>query len=144
MILPETLIPHCLVTCSQVPKMRGPLVCLSSPQLLLEKAAVHCSYYSTGMQIPCRLTNIHLCVLRPVRLFATPWTVALEAPLSWDFPGKNTGVCCHFLLQGTEPESPVSPASQPDSLLLLVTKFTKLEILYYCIWESDGMKRTLG
>ena len=32
----------------------------------------------------------------------------------WDFPGKNTGVCCHFLLQGinpeTEPESPASPA----------------------------------
>ena len=22
------------------------------------------------------------------------------APLSWDFPGKNTGVGCHFLLQG--------------------------------------------
>ena len=26
--------------------------------------------------------------------------VARQAPLSWDFPGKNTGVGCHFLLQG--------------------------------------------
>ena len=24
---------------------------------------------------------------------------AHQAPLSWDSPGKNTGVCCHFLLQ---------------------------------------------
>ena len=23
-----------------------------------------------------------------------------SVPLSWDFPGKNTGVGCHFLLQG--------------------------------------------
>ena len=34
-----------------------------------------------------------------VRLFATPWTVAHQAPPSWDFPGKNNGVGCHFLLQ---------------------------------------------
>ena len=31
----------------------------------------------------------------------TPWTVAHQAPLClWDFPGENTGVGCHFLLQG--------------------------------------------
>ena len=29
-----------------------------------------------------------------------PWTVACQASLSWDSPGKNTGVGCHFLLQG--------------------------------------------
>ena len=33
--------------------------------------------------------------------FATPWTVARQAPLPWDFPGKNTGVGSHFLLQGS-------------------------------------------
>ena len=32
--------------------------------------------------------------------FATPWTVACQAPRPWDFPGKNTGGGCHFLLQG--------------------------------------------
>ena len=31
---------------------------------------------------------------------ATPWTVACQAPQSMGFPGKNTGVGCHFLLQG--------------------------------------------
>ena len=30
---------------------------------------------------------------------ATPWTVAYQAPRPWNFPGKNTGVGCHFLLQ---------------------------------------------
>ena len=35
-----------------------------------------------------------------VLLFATPWTVAHQAPLSMAFSGKNTGVGCHFLLQG--------------------------------------------
>ena len=31
--------------------------------------------------------------------FATPWTVALQAPLSTNFAGKNIGVGGHFLLQ---------------------------------------------
>ena len=34
-----------------------------------------------------------------VRLCATPWTAAHRLPRSWDSPGKNTGVGCHFLLQ---------------------------------------------
>ena len=36
-----------------------------------------------------------------VRLFVTPWSVSCRAPPSMDFPGKNTGVGCHSLLQGT-------------------------------------------
>ena len=50
----------------------------------------------------------------------TPWTVACQAPLSWDSPGRNTGVSCHFLLQGiflTQEIEPGSPALQADSLL---------------------------
>ena len=35
-----------------------------------------------------------------VWLFAIPRTVAYQAPLSMDFPGKNTGVGWYFLLQG--------------------------------------------
>ena len=45
-----------------------------------------------------------VCVLSHVLLFATPWTVAGQAPLSVEFPGKNTGVGCHFLLQENELE----------------------------------------
>ena len=37
--------------------------------------------------------------LSHVRLIATPWTTAYQAPPSVDFPGKSTGVGCHCLLQ---------------------------------------------
>ena len=35
-------------------------------------------------------------LLSHVRLLATPWTAAHQAPPSMDFPGKSTGVECHF------------------------------------------------
>ena len=35
-----------------------------------------------------------------VWLFVTPWIVAHRVPLTWDSPGKNTGVGCHALPQG--------------------------------------------
>ena len=38
--------------------------------------------------------------LSPVCLYATPWTIACQAPLSMDFPVKNSGASCQFLLQG--------------------------------------------
>ena len=34
-----------------------------------------------------------------VRLLATPWTAAYQAPPSMDFPGKSTEVGCHCLLR---------------------------------------------
>ena len=40
-------------------------------------------------------------VLSRVWLFAIPRTVAQLPLCPWDFSGKNTGVDCHFLLQGT-------------------------------------------
>ena len=48
-------------------------------------------------------------------LLCNPWTVALQAPLPWNFPGKNTGVGCLFLLQGTFP----TQGSNPCLLCLL-------------------------
>ena len=38
--------------------------------------------------------------LSHVQHLVTPWTVARQAPLPLGFPGKNTGVGCHFLFQG--------------------------------------------
>ena len=50
-----------------------------------------------------------------VRLSATLWTMACQAPLSWDSPGENTGVGCHFLLQGIF----LTQGSNPRLLCLL-------------------------
>ena len=52
---------------------------------------------------------MHVCTLSHVQLFATRQTVACQAPLSWDYPGKNTGVGCHFLLQGIFPTQGLDP-----------------------------------
>ena len=44
-----------------------------------------------------------MCVCSVIQSCLTlcdPWTVACQSPLSMDFPDKNTGVSCHFLLQG--------------------------------------------
>ena len=41
-----------------------------------------------------------LSCINCVQLFAAPWTIAHQFPLPWEFPGKNTGVGCRFLLQG--------------------------------------------
>ena len=35
---------------------------------------------------------------------------------SWDFPGKNTGVGCHSLLQGIFPTQGLNPTLPADSL----------------------------
>ena len=49
----------------------------------------------------CACARTHVRVLGCVWLFVTPWTIAHQSPLCpWDFPGKNTGVGCQFLLQG--------------------------------------------
>ena len=60
-------------------------------------------------------------MLSRVRLFATPWTVARKLLCPWDFPGKNTGVDCHFLWQGiflTQGWNPSLLPWQADSLPL--------------------------
>ena len=51
-------------------------------------------------------------MLSPVQLFATPWTVVCQAPLSRDSPGKNSGVGCHALLLGNFLTQELNPSLQ--------------------------------
>ena len=56
------------------------------------------------------------CLLLSVTVIVSEFT---RSP--WDFPGKNTGVACHFLLQGIFPTQESNPHLlhwQADSLLL--------------------------
>ena len=52
-----------------------------------------------------------------VRLCATPWMAAHQAPCPWDSPGKNTGMGCHFLLQcvKVKSESEVAQSCRPSA-----------------------------
>ena len=72
-----------------------------------------CHFFSLGSN-PEGLQVVCVCVrerererererLSHVRFFEIPWTVAPQAPLSMGFSRKNTGMDCHFLLQGIFP-----------------------------------------
>ena len=56
------------------------------------------------------IVKVKVKSLSRVRLFATPWT---EEPTRflrpWDFPSKNTGAGCHFLLQEIFPTQGLNP-----------------------------------
>ena len=52
------------------------------------------------------------CVLSHVQLFATPWTVTHQPPLSMEFSRQEFWSGLPF----TRPGEPRSPASQTDSL----------------------------
>ena len=72
---------------------------------------------------PAGASCVCVCVFSLVRLSVTPWTVARQAPLSKGFPGKNTGVGCCFLLQGSS-----HPGTEPETLSLL----------YLLQWQVDS------
>ena len=72
---------------------------------------------------------MHVFMLNCVRFFATPWavtapTVACNPRLlcPWGFPGKNTRVGCHFLLQG-----------------IFQTQRSNLHLLCLLHWQTDSL-----
>ena len=48
--------------------------------------------------------------LSRVPLFLTPWTIAHQTPHPWNFPGKESTMGCHFLLQGIFPIQGSNPS----------------------------------
>jgi len=59
-----------------------------------------CTHLFTLSGLRCVRVLSHLCC---VRLFATLWTIALQAPLSKEFSRQDTRAGCHALLQGIFP-----------------------------------------
>ena len=83
---------------------------------------------------------VHACVLLRrfchVRLSATLWllwTARLLCP--WDSPGTNTGVRCHFLLQGIFP----TQGSNPCLLCLLHRQAGSLPLVPSVLWTGRGL-----
>ena len=54
--------------------------------------------------------------------FVTPWTVALQAPLSMGFPGKNAGNGLLFPCPEKPPDSGIKPMSPPLAGRLFITE----------------------
>ena len=58
------------------------------------------SLYGFNIYLDIRINYcLFSCSVLP-ESFETRWTVTSVFLCLWDFPGKNTGVGCHFLLQG--------------------------------------------
>ena len=59
------------------------------------------TYAFGGDTIQSAAEHVFAHVLSRVQFFATPWPLARQVPLVYlqNFPGKNTGMGCHFLLQ---------------------------------------------
>ena len=55
------------------------------------------------LQIRRKKDRLHAFMLSHVQLFVTPCTVPPRLLWPWNFPDKNTGAGCHFLLQGIFP-----------------------------------------
>ena len=84
------------------------------------------SWHDSSFKSGCILATSYLCYMcvlvrfSRVRLFATPWTVAHQAPLSLGFSRQEywNGLPCPFPGDlpdsGIEPVSPTAPALQMD------------------------------
>ena len=89
-----------------------PSVCRSGSCGRSERSQLGTTYLFTGQFSHFQLMyffKVKCWSLSCVQFFVTPWTVAYQAPL-WEYPDKNTGVGCHFLLQGIFPTPGWNPA----------------------------------
>ena len=77
--------------------------------------------------------NVKVKLLSCVWLFATPWTVAYQAPHPWDFPGKSSGVGCHLRnkWQGS-PALTFSFLTNPTLLHYTWLLYTRLQGRKFC------------
>ena len=72
------------------------------------------------------ILKIHLCVCACSVMSNSLWPHRLQPTrllCPWDFPGKNTGVGCHFLLRGTFP-----------------TQGPNLRLLCLLPWQADSLQ----
>ena len=89
--------------------LKCPLISVSFLKDISSATRILIDFFSLLDVIPLCLGSIRslycACVqlLSCVQLFVTPQTVAHQALLSMDSPGKNTGVGCQALLQGIFP-----------------------------------------
>ena len=70
----------------------------------------------------CVCARVHVLSHSVVSDSAIPCTVACQGPLSVGFPSKNTGVGCHFLLQG-----------------IFLTQGSKPHLLHLLHWQADSL-----
>ena len=106
------------------------------------KCLVEARLFQRGLHFPF---SSQVKSLSRVQLFATSWTAAYQTPPSWDFPGKRTGVGCHFLLQGIFPTQGLNPGlPHCRQTLYCLSHQGRSEILQLFIVLPYSLLPTLG
>ena len=90
-------------------------------QLMMSKLSV---VHRVGLDICCAVPSY-------AWLFAAPWIVHARFLCPWKFPGKNTGVYCHFLLQGLFPDPGIEPVSLASPALAVDSPLTLGFVLHF-------------
>ena len=87
-----------------------------SPALQADSLPLSCqgSYFQTDIRA-CKTENTVSFLLQKSCYLVTKLCLSIRLLCPWDFPGKNTEVSCHFLLQG----SYMTQESNPCFLCLL-------------------------
>ena len=87
---------------------------------------------------------VHIQSFSHVQLSATSWTVARQAPLSMDFPGKNTRMGWYFLLLGISPTQGSNLRLlhwQTGSLLLRWILFDNSSFYRWGNWGTENLNK---
>ena len=127
-------------TCTYIAYWLFTLSYTSLPTCLLLEVDTHVTvilllYISTSLNnLICACMLSHSVVSR---VFVTPRTVVYQAPLSINFPGRNSGVGCHALLQGIF----LTQGSGPHLLHPCIGR----QLLYHCAtWEAQILSAVYG
>ena len=111
----------------------------SNPSFLLK---------TTGLILPCSSPWLiwvqSESVSHSVWLFATPWTVALQAPLSMNSPGKNTGLGYHFLLQESFPTQGLNVGLLNCRRILFWLSYQGIDLMWWRILPGSCLTTGLG
>ena len=86
------------------------------------------------------LTMVCVCVLSRVWLFATPWTIVRQVPLSKGIIPANTGMSCYFLLQGIFLTRGSNPSLAAPSLAgkFFTTESPHLRSSFTVVWNWNS------
>ena len=85
----------------------------------------------------------HCCCLVAKSRLTLLWRRGLEPArllCPWDFPGKNTGVGCHFLLQGDLPDPVIEPMSCLAGEFFTTEPLGKPDGRHISIWNPISLK----
>ena len=113
---PQVLSPHATTTEAPSPSSPCSASAMTSPST---PTAEEPQLTPTGEKPEQQQRPVVVELPSHIQYFANPQTVASQALYPWRFPGKTTGVGCHFLLQGifqTQGSNPCLLHWQADSL----------------------------